>query len=469
MNNFKIESTACQSEESSIAVRLIMPQLTTQDILALLLVCKQWRASILSNLKVWCANLAFRRRGFLKNVDFMTNKRNCFLQLYELHRRRLIDTPFYCQLKDNLGYKDEQLKAKDGHLFMLSPTKEMASIGRVDFMGVDFYYFPKDIRNYTATWHAHLKTLSEDFQLTLFCHYAHRSLHYYNAMVNKVSATMMRKAHNAIAWRPAPKFRDDLDPDYLWSVMPILKEEYGSELYSYLPRLFDRMSSDPSLPPPVQHYFPLLLQLCTCPEDASAFLTQYEGGLDDSCFDQLIAVMPPETVTEFLNVGSAKSFQIAKLADIRGLHSPRHWIFYFEEIRRSKNSRIPKVPAGVYSGGEYLLRERKFFSALVYYYQKFASRPISCCYSPQFSVFPIDLRDSGRLRLNDHVLEVKFIDVYESMLVLLPISNNSIHQEILNIIKPYIPLPSILSTPNGTGEEVLNAQKDALREHLLRS
>jgi hypothetical protein len=451
--------------------------LTTGDILASLLVCKHWRDSILENLESWCINLATSRRGFLScEAKPETHKRNCFLQLFELYKRNLLSIELYHELKAKLRYTDGYLEVKHGQLFILPrkwsrmPSFCNACCG-TDFLGVKRY--SEDTRVYPAKWYAHLKSLSEDFQTILLRYYAHSSLRWTDILEAQLSPKALRECQKVINWDVPLVCYAKLDPHYLWSVTPILKKCWKSNFHNRLFYLFSSVACFHTHPllctsciPYVQHYFPLLLKLCACPDDATAFFKKYEGGLTDECFDQLIKVMPSKTVKKCLDDYGAKCFQVAMLSEVRRQKSVGHWIFCFNQAQwRSHSADVSRAFA-------YLLKQKKFFITLVQYHHSSIYfdeevEQLICRYSPGEMSFPGGVMDIGMLKVGMVEFEVDFIDVYENLLALLPIRGNSILcAAILREVRADRPLPPVLLISAKKRSEIHQAQKLELQKYL---
>lgn len=444
-------SSKRQMQEVPNVIGLVMSFLMPRDLLSTLLVCQQWRYVVLQNMEAWCIELVQRKQGFLNCYTFSeNNKRNCFLQLYELHKRKLLDVQLYCKLKDELGYADANLETLYGHAFMLLPTECTSNPPFLDFLGVLFNV--DGSRNYQYTWYHHLQTLSEDFQATLFRWYAHNDLNYDRVIQYKFPPTLLRKVWDTIEWRSDRDPYMCWDPEYVWDIMPDLKKEYGTELYQYIGGIFDsgyawRFSIKPT-PTYIDYYFPLLLRLCACPEDTLEFFKKYRGGLCDERFDQLIAVMSPEVVAECLRSIPVRSLQVAMLAELKDKQSPDHFLFCFQdETRSSQDAMI------------YLLRHRRFFITLVHFYKQQGSSPI-CCYYPTFE-------NRGILQFGACCLEVDVVDVYENLLALLPMPDSRLRHAILCVIRGST-LPPILSAPHEIWNEITETQKQALYDYISK-
>jgi hypothetical protein len=325
-----------------------------------------------------------------------------------------------------------------------------------DFLGVRF--FPDGTRLYTDLWFCHLETLSEDFQVFLLERYAHDQLNPLSAIKNRLSPTVLDRARNAFNWTDIIIVFDPVDPERLWSAIPLFKELWTGSLYQHLYFIYQPyfQCTLSAVTRPAQYYLPLLLRLCTCPDDAVVFFKRYKGGLTDESFDQLIAVMPSEVVEDCLNRHNAKAFQIARLADRRKQKSLDHWLFCFEV---AADHRTP-LEGDALHALVYLLQKRRLFTALSHHNAQHAR-----------SRFAEDKQllghyEAGELTIGYFNLKATFTEIYENLLKLLPTSQNPRHQAILWYIRYGKPLPSILRTPEGTPEEFYEAQKQALHEYL---
>ena len=109
-------------ENSDVAWLAVILALPALDLITFSQVCKTFRTLVVSNTWTWCSNLDIHPN---LPVPYHSEYRRltCLYQLYELYRRKLIDSYTYCQQKSKF-FTDEQLFEQCSYMFVTPENRK---------------------------------------------------------------------------------------------------------------------------------------------------------------------------------------------------------------------------------------------------------------------------------------------------------------------------------------------------------